>query len=96
MADFLNEGHAVSELPCLGSTVAFVRSRGEGEEEWRDVAATVIDESSYGIATSRLQAFGAALAKLHASGLEKQLCFTLLRSYASGAATHLQQARLTR
>ena len=85
----------VDALPCLGSTVSFVRARpDEDDDEWRDTHAEILDQTSPAAAAPRLAAFGDALEGLEAAGLEKQHCFTLLRTYVNGAVTHLQRARL--
>ncbi|CAK0888072.1 unnamed protein product, partial [Prorocentrum cordatum] len=88
------EAWVVDALPCLGSTVTFVRARHDADdEEWRDTLAEVFDETSPATSAARLADYGGALAKLEAAGLEKQHCFTLLRTYVNGAVTHLQRAR---
>ena len=95
VADGLPAGSAplcVDKLPCLGSTLKFVRSRDD--DEGRDVSVGIDDDESPGLAVRRFQQYSEALLQLAKRGLEVQHCFTLLRTYVNGAVTHLQRARL--
>jgi hypothetical protein len=84
--------HCVDKLPCLGSTLTFVRARDD--DEWRDVSVGTDDDKSPDVAVRRCQKYSDALLRLARQGLEVQHCFTLLRTYVNGAVTHLQRARL--
>ena len=81
----------VRKLPCLGSTLSFVRVRDE--DDWRDVSIGVEEDESPSVAVSRCQEFSQTLFRLAGDGLEVQHCFTLLRTYVNGAVTHLQRAK---
>ena len=86
----------VTSLPCLGSTVGFVRQRVQDEDdgEWREVNAGIADGTAPGRAAGRLRAYVARLRCLHEGGLELQYVMCLLRSWCNAAFTHYQRALL--
>ena len=85
----------VEALPCLGSTVSFVRAAAvEADEDWRDVTAGIHDHRAPAESAHLLRAYGDNLDRLRQGGLETQHCFTLLRTFVNGAATHHQRARV--
>ena len=83
-------------LPCLGSTVGFVRQRVQEEsgDEWREICVGIADAGAPQKAADRLQAFGDRLVALHKGGLELQHIFIIMRSWCNAAFTHYQRATL--
>ena len=84
----------VQELPCLGSTVHFMRNRrfDEDSDDWRDVVAGVEGEAQVCKAVRHLTNFVARLDRLIAGGLPKQEAYILFGNFVNGAVTHLQRA----
>ena len=84
----------VQVLPCLGSSLSFVRPRQDNADDSRDVEIGVEDCDTPAKACDRLKLYVSALTGLHQQGLPSQHCFTLLRNYVNGAVTHFQRARV--
>ena len=54
----------VGKLPCLGSTLSFVRQRDSEDDEWRDSSVGIEDTESPALATNRYQKFAEAILRL--------------------------------
>jgi len=82
----------VPRLPCLGSTLPFIRMlAGDGEGEHADLDRAEGDLARAGVA---LAAVTARLLELRRHGLTRQSAVLLHRNYVNGAVTHLLRARL--
>ena len=83
----------VPGLPCLGSTLPFVRLlAGDGAGAFPDLDRA---EGEFPNAGAALAAVSARLLQLRQHGLTRQSALLLHRNYANGAVTHLLRARLT-
>ena len=87
--------HIVQELPCLGSTVLYVRSRRfqAEDDDWRDVSAGADGSAQVERALVRLTDFADRLDILIRAGLAKHDAWAMLTNFVNGAVTYAQRAQ---
>ena len=85
----------VAKMQCLGSTVPYVRAAVEAEAAPEEVASVIVGGGCPSMAVQEgFRTYVAGLKRLMAAGLGLQHALVLLRTYYTGAATHVMRAAL--